>query len=63
MEKRLCLDCKKDISNRRWMAKRCEECSHKRGLEQQKNFRDTHKKEIREYQKNYYNKKPNNSNT
>ena len=57
MTKGNCADCGKDISHRGWMAKRCKECSRKRILGLQKKYREEHKDEIKEYQKEYYSEK------
>lgn len=57
MENRLCIDCKKDISQRTWMAKRCQDCSQKHQLGLMKKYRDTHKAEIKKYQQKYYSRK------
>ncbi|MBI2671546.1 hypothetical protein HYX16_01290 [Candidatus Woesearchaeota archaeon] len=54
MKNKICITCNKDISHRGWMAKRCEECSRKRLLGLQKEYRNNHKEEIKEYQKKYY---------
>lgn len=54
-----CIDCEKDISHRRLDAKRCKKCERKNYLNYLKNYRKTHKKEIKEYQKIYYSKEEN----
>ena len=56
MRKKSCADCKRDISEKWWNAKRCDSCQRKRHLSNMKKYRDSHKKEIREYQEKYYNK-------
>jgi len=57
MVEKKCVNCGKDISSRRHNAKRCKNCSHKHQLSLMKKYRNSHKKEIREYQKKYYSKK------
>jgi len=56
MKQNFCIDCRTDISKLRWNAKRCRVCSHKHQLRLMKKYRDTHKKEIKDYQKIYYGK-------
>ncbi len=59
MKKNFCIDCKVDISHRRWNAKRCRTCQIEHHLSNMKRYRNAHKKEIREYQKVYYSKEEN----